>query len=195
MNENIDKLKEHLLAIKSSIKPDRNELDKVVVSIGSIIDRFYSKSSPYNERIKYVTQQITFYKLRKIDSNPIYGWSMDSTVQEITAIIENIIDEINLLGIPTNDSMKIDKPINITNNISQNQVVSQFVSINFVLDILKNELTGSQYKEIQEITKTEKDPLKAKEKICEKLKSFGENVLSNILVSLITNPSIWSSLM
>lgn len=33
-----------------------------------------------------------------------------------------------------------------------------------------------------------------KTKIMDKLKSFGESVMSNIIASLITNPSIWNNL-
>ena len=36
--------------------------------------------------------------------------------------------------------------------------------------------------------------VKAKSKILEKLKSFGGDVLSNVLANLITNPAIWSKL-
>ena len=43
--------------------------------------------------------------------------------------------------------------------------------------------------------KEEKGDLeKAKPKVIDKLKSFGENVASNILANIITNPAIWTLL-
>lgn len=77
-------------------------------------------------------------------------------------------------------------------NINQNQSQSQEIAINIFLDAIKDELTGRQIKEIQEICNNNKNLQKAKNKIIDKLNSFGENVLSNIIANLITNPSIWN---
>ena len=44
-----------------------------------------------------------------------------------------------------------------------------------------------------QIVDVEKGDLeKAKPKLIDKIKSFGENVASNILANIITNPTIWS---
>lgn len=80
-------------------------------------------------------------------------------------------------------------------NININNSLHQQISISIVLEVLKNELTGSQYKEIYEIIKSNDEPVSTKLKVIEKLKSFGENTLSNIIAGLITNPAIWSQLM
>ena len=58
-----------------------------------------------------------------------------------------------------------------------------------------DELTGKQVKELQHIAKEEHDPEKAKVKIWEKVKSFGADVLSNIVTNIITNPNVWCGLM
>jgi hypothetical protein len=46
-----------------------------------------------------------------------------------------------------------------------------------------------------EIAKSEPDAAKAKPKIFDKLKSFGNDVCTNIVTGIITNPDIWNSLL
>ncbi len=84
-------------------------------------------------------------------------------------------------------------------NVHQNQHVvqtqSQEIAINIFLESIKDELTGKQFKELKTIVSEEPEPEKAKSKVIEKLKSFGEDVLTNIVANVITNPSIWGGLM
>ena len=47
---------------------------------------------------------------------------------------------------------------------------------------------------IQKIAKETPNVEEAKPKIIDKLKSFGESVLSGILTNIITNPAIWGGL-
>lgn len=95
--------------------------------------------------------------------------------------------------------LKIDKNTGTIVTVQQNQHVeqsqSQEIAINIFLESIKDELTGKQIKEIKAIVTEEPEPEKAKSKIIEKLKGFGENVLSNIVANVITNPTIWSGLM
>ena len=100
-------------------------------------------------------------------------------------LIDNIIQEIENIGLPDND-VKIDKSITITNNLSQ----SQILEFNFIIDIIKDELNGKQIKEISTIINSTDDPVVKKDKIINKLKSFGENVLAGIVAGIITNPAI-----
>ena len=63
------------------------------------------------------------------------------------------------------------------------------------LDAIKNELTGRQIKELKDVVAQAGNNLqKAKPQIIDKLKSFGENVLSNIMATILTNSTIWSLL-
>lgn len=77
----------------------------------------------------------------------------------------------------------------------QNQDQHQKIILKIFLEAISDEITGKQKKELQAIVKEEADPEKAKSKIVEKLKSFGSDVLSNIVSNIITNPAIWSGLM
>ncbi len=191
MKTDLNKLKEHLFTLKDSLEVDKIILDKNISALSSIVERFYSKSSPYQERVKYFTQAISQLKILKKDNNPIYGFSTESIKNEISDLIDNIVEEIDNIGLPAND-LKIDKSINITNNLFQSQ--TQSIELTFVLDILKDELSGKQIKEIKEIIEGEGEVSIKKEKLINKLKSFGENVLAGITASLITNPNIFTQL-
>ena len=85
--------------------------------------------------------------------------------------------------------------VNVHQNQQQEQSQSQEIAINIFLESIKDELTGKQFKEIKAIVAEEPEPEKAKSKVIEKLKSFGEDVLTNIVANVITNPSIWGGLM
>ena len=82
------------------------------------------------------------------------------------------------------DSKVIDKSVNVHVNQTQSQQQSQF--LDQFMDIIKDELTGKQYKEIKEIIKTEPNPTQAKTKLVDKIKSFGIDVTSNIISNIIT---------
>ena len=81
--------------------------------------------------------------------------------------------------------------INNTNSQSQNQVLNFDLFTKAIEDVL----TVSQIKELKKVVEEEGgDVEKAKPKLIEKLKSFGENLSSNIIANLLTNPTIWTSL-
>ena len=106
------------------------------------------------------------------------------SIQSMVAILKS------LKYVPTPCPIKSDSKTGVVVSVSQNQTQQQ--NISFVLDSIKDALTGSQYKEIEEIAQEETDSTKARTKILNKLKSFGNDVLSNIVANLITNPNIWS---
>lgn len=85
--------------------------------------------------------------------------------------------------------------VNVHQTQQQEQTQSQEIAINIFLEAIKDELTGKQVKELKAIVANEPELEKARSKIMEKLKSFGENVLTNIVANVITNPSIWGGLM
>ncbi len=104
------------------------------------------------------------------------------------------------VAIPPNDKQKqSDLNMNIyntlSNNQTQNQNQSQIQSVDF-LDILKDELKGSQYKEILQIVQESKGDIeKAKPRLLDKFKEFGAEVMCKILTKVITDPSVYSGLM
>lgn len=81
----------------------------------------------------------------------------------------------------------------INNKNSQTQ--NQTITIQLFTKAIENELTISQIKELKSIVDEEKgDVEKAKPKIVDKLKSFGESLSSNIVANILTNPTFWSSI-
>lgn len=81
----------------------------------------------------------------------------------------------------------------VTVNINQSQTQNQ--EINIFIDAISDELTGKQYKELKSIAQEDSNPDTSKQKIVEKLRSFGSDVLSNIVANIITNPSIWNCML
>lgn len=83
----------------------------------------------------------------------------------------------------------------VTVNVNQSQTQNQSQEINIFLESIADELTGKQYKELKSIAQEEPNPEKSKQKIVEKLKSFGRDILSNIVANIITNPSVWNCML
>lgn len=96
----------------------------------------------------------------------------------------------------TNEGTNIRTPEVVTPGltINVNQTQSQSMALVIFLDSIKDEIPGKHLKELQQIAKEEQDPAKAKSRIMNIVKSFGSDVLSNILANIITNPSIWSQM-
>lgn len=185
MITDLNKLKEHLTCIKNTLEINKIILDKNISALSSIVQRFYSMESPYQERVKFFTGAISLLKAYKRDNDPMNRFSTESIMNEMSDLIDNIIQEIENVGLPDND-VKIDKSITITNNLTQ----SQILEFNFIIDVIKDELNGKQMKEISTIINGTDEPVVKKEKIIDKLKSFGENVLAGIVAGIITNPAI-----
>lgn len=102
----------------------------------------------------------------------------------------------------TKSSIKQDhkqSPINVTTNInnanSQTQNQQQSFAAELFLEAIKDNLTGRQIKELKEVvTEADNDLEKARPGIIEKLKSFGTDVVSNIIANILTNTAIWGGL-
>lgn len=88
--------------------------------------------------------------------------------------------------------------INITNQLSQNQEQHQSqkqdVIVKILLEAVKDELTGKQWKELLAVAKETKDSEMTRKNIMEKIKDFGDNVAANIVANIFTNPEVWQCL-
>ncbi len=84
-----------------------------------------------------------------------------------------------------------------TNNIhiTNTQNNTLHIAINLFLEAIKDEITGKDLKEVKEIIKDfEAEPEKSKNKLIDKIKGFGSDVLSNIVANILTNPNIYNEL-
>ena len=82
--------------------------------------------------------------------------------------------------------------VEVNNNLSQSQ--SQTQSLQIVIDILKDELTGKQLKDIKEILESKAEVEAKKKSIFDKIKSFGSDIAASIVANIVTNPNILGSL-
>lgn len=130
----------------------------------------------------------------KIDFN---NYFKEDAIVVAKLFLMGLIEEINDLGLPDfnkeitdNNGVKFE----VTNNNSLTQSTSVSISIDIVLEVFKGELRSSEIEELKGILTSQTDPKETKSKFIEKLKSFGENVSSNILANLVTNPTIWQNL-
>lgn len=92
-----------------------------------------------------------------------------------------------------NENNKTDNSIHVNVNQSQNQSQEQSLAIDIFIEAIKDELTGKQQKEIKAIIENESDPVQAKTRLIDKIKSFGSDVASNVIANIITNPIIWGN--
>lgn len=118
-----------------------------------------------------------------------------STHNELIGMLEAFRDMPTIIQKTDDKNHKPETIVNVHQTQQQEQSQSQKIAINIFLESIKDELTGKQFKEIKAIVAEEPKPEKAKSKVIEKLKSFGEDVLTNIVANVITNPSIWGGLM
>lgn len=70
-------------------------------------------------------------------------------------------------------------------NVNQNQSQIQKQNIDVLLSTIKEELKEKDYAEIEAILKSRESSLNKKNKIIEKLMSFGENVAASIIASVL----------
>lgn len=108
-------------------------------------------------------------------------------------LLTGYILELELLKKPDIQHEKTINGINLTVNQNQSQVQMQLMELNFIISIIREELTGKQLNELKTIIQDTKIE-KKNEKIAEKLLSFGSNLASNILGNILSNPQLYGLL-
>lgn len=174
----------------------RDEFYSTTSTLDSILTRHYDAGFAYKQDLKTIRQHLGMLVSSKKD-NPSIGFSLNDIKVWYKTLLESMKEEINILGLPQKEDVKIDKSIKISVNQQQSQdqkqIQKQFIEI--FIDSIKNEITGKQLKELQEIIRGEPNVEKSKHRILEKLKEFGIDVCTNIVSNIITNPLIWSGLL
>lgn len=91
------------------------------------------------------------------------------------------------------DAINVVTTINNSNTQSQSQ--GQSVAVELFLDVIRDDLTGRQIKELKAVVvEADNDLQKARPGIIAKLKEFGTDVVSNIVANILTSPMIWGGL-
>lgn len=114
-------------------------------------------------------------------------------MHEMIGILKSLVD------VPVNSSVESqaaqqNSTTPLTLNLYQNQSQTLNIDFKIIWDSIGNELTGKDLKELKELIEMESEPQAKKTKVLDKLKSFGSDVLSNIIANIITNPIVLSGL-
>ncbi len=170
----------------------RKQLDKLSLSNFDIEAWKHSTVIILNRIYGPNSQAVKSIDNIKYSSFGIYGGggsgfhsdNLESCKQQGRGILEACISELETFGSPEkNQSAK--GGISIT--VNQNQTVS----VQLLVSAIQDELTGSQLKELKQIMNSSDSVEKKKERLTDKLKSFGKDVATNILANILTNPNIW----
>lgn len=147
----------------------------------NIIIRVYGENSKQEQSIDAINFR-SYVGLRGTSA----GNNGKHCEKEAHEIINGFINDISTFGMPDKKESK-NQGINISLNQNQNQTVN----VNIIWETIKDELTGKQAKEIEEIVNGNDEPESKKKKIFNKITSFGSDVASNIVAGILTNPSIY----
>jgi hypothetical protein len=107
--------------------------------------------------------------------------------KQANEIITSFIYDLETFDIPEPKSKQNNGGINISLHQNQNQTVN----VNVIWESIRDELKGSQLKEIEEIINDDDEPQSKKKRIFDKVKSFGTDVATNIIAGILTNPAIY----
>ena len=118
-------------------------------------------------------------------------------ILEALAVLPTVISDNKTQMAEKNENdrsaINVTTTINNTNSQSQNQ--KQSLAVELFIEAIKDDLTGSQLKELKSVViESENDLQKARPGIIAKLKEFGSDVASNIVANILTNPMIWEGL-
>jgi len=188
MNEHIARIFSQLKIIKNVIETaDAYETRKQINMLERIASRFFEDTS-YAELIADAEEAN-----EELIENDSQDEDTENHIFDLLSIaIENMENELKVFGLPGKQDPKIGHSVTINNQHHIHQ--SQTVTVELLKEALRYSLTGQQLKEVEDIVKNEKDPARAKSKVVDKLASFGSNVLSNVLASVITNPHLITSI-
>ena len=114
---------------------------------------------------------------------------------EASELLNGLIEDLKNFGFPkTNDYTSNGVNVLVNQHNTQNQSTNISIKLDFLIEILKDELKGHQVKELKEILKSNDEVNTKKIKFIDKIKSFGSDVASNILANLLTNPKVYEQL-
>jgi len=187
----IDKYIQALRTVENPIINSGYDLQTWQTKTVNIISRIYGAESKQEEQLKEIKfKGYPRYGIvnRNSPSNMSGGGNNGKHCEkQANEIINSFISDLETFGLPEPIPQEKNSGINISVNQSQNQTVN----VNVIWEAIKEELTGKQLKEVEEIINDSDEPDSKKRRIFDKLKSFGTDVASNIIAGLLTNPAIY----
>ena len=180
----IEKFIESLRAIENPTITTGEELKSWQSKALNIVVRVYGEDSVQDEQIRNV--QFETYTAIYTGQGKIGGGNNSKQCQKYASeVIQGMIADLETFGLPAERVIEKTSGINIS--LTQNQ----HVTVKVILDLLKDELTGNQMREVSEILKSDTSVSEKKNDLLNKLKSFGKDVAANILANILTNPSLY----
>jgi len=189
----MDQTKEILSFLENTLEKieslSRNEMFGTTNTLDSILIRHYEEKVSYKTELRSIRKELNILISMQTDT-PSLSWPLKDIKVWYKTLLESMISELKLLGIPSKQDVKIDKSITVSVNQEQSQKQTQTQTIQIFLESIKDEITGKQLKELQELLNSEQDIKKARSLILSKLKDFGIDICSNIIANILTNPLI-----
>lgn len=150
----------------------------------NLVIRFLSASYPEDRCVTDFESKVELFKK---------SYFAPSVLDDMLGLLEScsVIPQLPIIK----KSNSVDKSINVSVNQNQSQTQEQSLAIDIFLEAIKDEITGKQLKELKAIAQEEPNPEKVKNKILDKIKSWGEGISASIVANIITNPNVWSGLM
>lgn len=133
-----------------------------------ILSRIFGSENNKINQIEKLEYEYSSWSLRDASGNESYE---DGTKKLATEIIQASIDEINAFGIPELDE-------NITNK-----------DLEIILNIILDELKGSQVKKLKNILRSSENLEEKKRLVFEIINDLGDNTAYDIISKIITNKS------
>ena len=166
---------------------DKYELESWKTNVRNILNRLPNQGVNEIEALNKIEYKITHNFLGDSTHN------LPNLNKQAHDFIIGIINNLMNFGLPQSKAEKkrAKKAKHFNINVNQNQSQSQTVNINIIWEAIKDELTGKQVKEVEEILQSDEKPEIKKNMMLEKIKSFGSDVASNIIAGIITNPALW----
>lgn len=129
----------------------------------------------------------------------IYGFRYSdrtaSAKAEASELLSGLIENLQNFGFPKlNEGTTNGLNVQVNQHNSQNQSTNVTVQLDFLVEILKDELKGGQVKELKAIIESNDEPKEKRKNFIAKVKSFGSDVASNILANILTNPQVYEQI-
>lgn len=188
----IEKYIQALKTVESPTIKSKYDLQTWQAKVINIVSRIYGDESKQEGQIKNITFK-TYPRFGVVGNGNTRstmsggGNNGKQCEKQANEIIKSFISDLETFGIPDSKQRENSSGINISVNQNQNQTVN----VNVIWESIQEELTGKQLKEIEGIINDNDEPESKKKRIFEKLKSFGTDVASNIIATLLTNPWIY----
>ena len=153
------------------------QFNKWKTETNRILEKVFGKNSSHVRDFKVICYHL--WNFGPLTSDSQHEETYKKGLNNAKAVLQGIIDEIKAFGIP-------DKNISASQNSKGNTfnfIQNQSVNVN-IEHILKNNLTPTQFEELNNILK-ENDKKKKGEQVKEFLKKIGESTIIEIIKSLL----------